>query len=191
MDITLQDLLLFSCILCCWVWSYLSYWLVQFGPSCPHAHSILILSLSSTGWTVYRRIHFLPTDAVWLGSPRLGAWLGIFLFHLFTTQLQSHLPHTQLQYCRLLTHIHIILITLIILPAKIRQTCCSQALLSGTLTLFFIQQFCGIFVESFAFALLNDCLVYSPRYLNSELILLFVPLPGINFFQAYFMGMSH
>ncbi len=64
--------------------------LVRVGPSCPHALSRLILSLSSAGWTAYGRLHFLPTGAVWLGYPfgrlaaHLGAWLGILVPHMHT-----------------------------------------------------------------------------------------------------------
>jgi hypothetical protein len=77
--------------------------LVQTGRSCPNAHSRLILSLPSAGWTVYRRLHFFPTGAVWLGCLSLGAWLTEFgclawdfLFHICTHAATNKLSHIQL-----------------------------------------------------------------------------------------------
>jgi hypothetical protein len=67
--------------------------LVQIGPSCPHSYSILILSLSSAGWTDYRCLQSLLTGAVWLSCPNLGVWLGIFSCTYVHTFLQSSLLH--------------------------------------------------------------------------------------------------
>ncbi len=84
--------------------------LVQIGQSCSNAHSRLISSLPSTGQTVYRHLQFLSTGAVWLGCPGMGAWLGIFCS---TPQ------------------IHIFLVTLIVLLARIGRTSCFLPLQSG------------------------------------------------------------
>jgi hypothetical protein len=53
-------------------------------------YSRLTMSLTSTDWTVYGRLHFLATAAVWLGYPSLGTWLGSFMSMHAHTLLQNN-----------------------------------------------------------------------------------------------------
>ncbi len=84
---------MFPCISCRWTWSYLSYWSVA-GAGVNFPPSRLIMSLPSAGWTVYRRLHSLPTGAFWLGCPNLGPWLGIFSCTYVHTSLRNKLSNT-------------------------------------------------------------------------------------------------
>ncbi len=56
---------------CSWCWCELVH-------AVPMLSSRLILSLPSTGCTVYRHVHSLPIGTVWFGCPNLDALLGIF-----------------------------------------------------------------------------------------------------------------
>ncbi len=85
MYITLQDLEIISLhvvsqnmIILEWYASGMWLVLVRIVPSCPNAHSRLILLIPSAYLTVYRCPHSLPRGAVWLGCPDLGAWLRVF-----------------------------------------------------------------------------------------------------------------
>jgi hypothetical protein len=118
--------------LCCWIWSYLSYGvglvLVQSGPSCPHAHSRLIC-------------HSLLLVELFIDTLTFFPWV-LFGFHALVWALglgfsAAHM-RTCCYYINYQTHSKIggtythILITLIMLLARIGQTCCSWPLLSGT-----------------------------------------------------------
>jgi hypothetical protein len=58
--------------------------LVWIGPSCPHAHSRLILLLPSAGWTVWRCLTLFPQMQFGLAAPVWVLGVGFSIPHMHT-----------------------------------------------------------------------------------------------------------
>ncbi len=120
----LLKMIILELLVCGWCWYILVHpiCMLTVDWSC---HSLLLIELFIDAFTLF------PTGAAWLGCPNLGTWLGILATHMYT-HCYGVVYHTYT--ARRAAYTYIQFITSITLLSRVNRTCCSQPLLSGTVT---------------------------------------------------------